>query len=98
MKKIILISAIGLMISACTTMQPYRDGDKTSEGYKYKYGADRGLRVGAKINAYKRNSTGRGYAEQPIGTLTVSRVEEDYSLMNKDSEFNVDNSTAFMVQ
>ncbi len=98
MKKIILISAIGLMISACTTMQSYRNEDKTSEGYKYKYGADKGLRVGAKINAYKRNSKGKGYAEQPIGTLTVSHVEEDYSMMSKDGEFDIDSSTGFMVQ
>lgn len=97
MKKIIAISVIGLFMFSCTTMQSYKKEDQTSDGFRYKYGSSKGIKVGAKINAYKRGPYGK-FAEQPVGTLTVTRVEEDYSIMNKDNEFNVDGSIGFIVQ
>jgi hypothetical protein len=97
MKKIIAISIIGLIMSSCTTMQSYKNEDKTTDGYRYKYGASKGVKLGTKINAYKRGWSGK-FSEQPIGTLTVTRVEEDYSVMSKDNEFNVDGSVGFIVQ
>lgn len=97
MKKIIAISIIGLIMSSCTTMQSYKKEDLRADGYRYKYGASNGIKIGTKVNAYKRGPYGK-FAEQPVGTLTVTRVEEDYSVMSKDNDFNVDGSVGFIVQ
>ena len=99
MKKLIIVATIGLLMSACTTMQPYTSEDQTSEGIRYRYGASKGIKPGDKVNAYKRFASGRrGYESQPIGTLTVSHVEETFSILKKDGEFELDGSTSLLVQ
>lgn len=99
MKTVILVSILGLLMSACTTMQAYKSEDLTSEGIRYQYGSSKGVKKGDKVNAYKRYATGRrSYKPEPIGTFTVSRVEENFSILKKDSEFEVDASTAFLIQ
>ncbi|MBN8538916.1 MAG: hypothetical protein J0L82_00915 [Deltaproteobacteria bacterium] len=98
MKKIILFSILSLILSACSTMQPFKPEDSTSEGIRYKYGASKGLKIGDKVTAYKKvpSAARSGYSYEPAGTLTVSRVESDYSIIKKDSEFEINADTAFL--
>ncbi|MCE3009029.1 MAG: hypothetical protein LW875_00265, partial [Proteobacteria bacterium] len=73
MKKAILVSFVGLLLSACTTMQNYKKEDTVPSGFKYKYGPLTSATVGDKIIAYDKVSSvsRRGYSFQEIGKLTV---------------------------
>lgn len=98
MKKIIFTVFIGLMLSACTTIQMFKPTDLTQDGIRYQYGSSKGMKVGDKIIAYKQRTAtrkGKGYTYDRLGTLTVLKVEEDKSFLKKDSEFEIGEDTAF---
>lgn len=98
MKKIISLAFLFLILTACTTMQSFSTADMTPEGVRFKYGSSRGIKLGDKIIAYKKipSSSKRGYSFAPLGTLTVAKVDHDFSILKKDGDFEVGESTSFM--
>lgn len=97
MKKIIAIIFVGLSLVSCASTQPYKASDITEEGLKYQYGSKQGIILGDKIYAYNRaaRSKGIGILSSPLGTLTITRVESDHSIMKKDSEFELNEQVIF---
>lgn len=97
MKKVILMSLLGLSLSACTTMQGYKKENDTPAGYKFKYGPMTTAHVGDKVVAYEKvPSNGRkGFTYKEVGTLSVVKVDQDYSLIKQDQDFQLDANLAF---
>lgn len=99
MKKIILMSLIGLSLSACTTMQNYKKENDTPNGYKFRYGPMTTAKLGDKVIAFEKTPSStarRGYSYKEIGKLTVVQVDGDYTLIKKDQDFKIDESIAFV--
>lgn len=98
MKKMISIVVLGLFLASCTSMQNFSPNDVTAEGIRYKYGTDKGVNVGDTINVYKRSRRGMGigFLQEPVGKLTVIKVEKDYSVLKKVSEFELNENTSLV--
>lgn len=99
MKKFILMSLVGLSLSACTTMQNYKKENDTPEGYKFRYGPMTKAKLGDKIIAFEKTpspTARKGYSFKEIGKLTVVQVADDYTLIKKDQDFKLDDSIAFV--
>lgn len=96
MKKMISIVVLGLFLVSCASMQNFSPNDVTNEGIRYKYGYEKGVNVGDTINVYKRSRRGVGFLQEPIGKLTVIKVEKDYSVLKKVSEFELNENTSLV--
>lgn len=97
MKKIIAILFAGLFLVSCASSQSFKASDITEEGIKYQYGSKQGVVLGDKVFAYKRSSRmkGVGILSSPVGSLTITKVDSDYSFMKKDSEFDLSDQVVF---
>lgn len=97
MKKLLTMAVLFMFLAGCTTMQGFTPADATAEGIRYKYGSSRGIKLGDQVIAYKKNPSSRrgGYSYAEIGTLTVARVENDFAILKKDGEFEVNETTSF---
>lgn len=97
MKTITAILLTVLFLSSCASMQTFKSSDITEEGIKYKYGAKQGVVVGDIISAYKKSLRGKiGVLQTPVGSLTVVKVENEYSFMKKNGEFELNDQIAFV--
>lgn len=78
-------------------MQDFKKEDALENGYRYKYGSSSGIKVGDKVMAYKKGMGNgkRGYNYNPLGTMTIIKVENNFAIMSKDDNFVVDESTSF---
>jgi hypothetical protein len=53
--------------------------------------------MGDIISAYKKSLRGKiGFLQTPVGSLTVIKVENDYSFMKKNGEFELNDQIAFV--
>lgn len=95
MKIITFVLLTALFLASCASMQVFQPSDITEEGIRYKYGSKQGIAVGDTILAYKTGRRGVGVLQSPIGSLTVVRVEADYSIMKKNDEFEVNEKISF---
>lgn len=95
MKIIILSLLTVLLLSSCSTMQNFKPTDVAQDGIKYKYGSNEGVKIGETVKAYQKSKVGRGFKTEPVGSLTIIKVESDFSIMKKDGEFNLDESMWF---
>lgn len=97
MKTIATILLTILFLSSCASMQTFQTSDITEDGIKYKYGSKQGIVVGDTISAYKKSLRGRGVGvlQTPVGTLTITKVENDYSFMKKNGEFEINENVVF---
>lgn len=95
MKTITIILLAMLLLSSCSTMQNFKSTDVAQDGIRYKYGSNEGIKIGETVKAYQKSNVGRGFKTEPIGSLTIIKVEPDFSIMKKDGEFNLDESMWF---
>lgn len=97
MKKTIAAVLTGLLLTSCASSQAFKASDVTDEGIRYKYGAKQGIVLGDKIYAYRKASRSKGPAifASSIGSLTITKVETDYSFMKKDTEFELNEQIVF---
>lgn len=97
MKKVLLVILGALFFVSCTTMQEFKQSDVKEDGIRFKYGSDKGVKTGDTVVAYKKrwkgNSKGGYVQHSPIGTLTVIKVEPEYSMMKKNGEFEIPEGT-----
>lgn len=99
MKKMSLITWVFLFLASCTTMQEFKTSDLKEDGIRYKYGSNKGVKVGDTVSAYKKKLSGGGkgatVSNQSVGSLTITRVESDYSIMRKNGEFEINEGISF---
>jgi len=94
MKNIIIFLSTSFLISGCSTVANYDSADSSSEGVKVNIGSKNGTHVGDMIEVIENRCTesGKGGSRcriAVVGTMTIIRVEEGYSIAKPDGEITL---------
>lgn len=95
MKAVAIILLTSLVLFSCTTMQQFKLSDMTTDGIKYKYGSSQGVKVGETVKVFQKSKFSRGFKLEPVGSLTIIKVEPEFSIMKKNGDFLIDESMSF---
>lgn len=101
MKIIITLLLSVLFLSSCASKSvTFHSADIVNEGIRYDLGSKDGIAVGDTIVAYKKvliyGAKRSAQLREKLGSLKVVKVEHDYSIMNKTSEFELDSQVTLV--